>query len=364
MSLTSCSSNIPQAQDINAGFNFQQAFSDLNNNLNQTNLTIASLKQTNEQLVFENKLMKEKLEKINNDNSSNNIAISDVKRIQDEMKSFEISLKTNIENIGQNVCKVPSAVDEIKKVSSLFDNTKQRGNIGEIHLEMIISSILPKEMYKMQPTLPNNLKPDCIITINEEEYYIDAKFPKDNYIKLIESIEKKQSTDKEYQKKFENDLSAMIEDLKKYGKTLFMFIPSDKIYFDILEYAKSEVEKANKSDIILTCPAMLWLQLKVLLENDKKALFAKQVDEKYKKWNELILKNFIEWTKQWNDFTRKWDGLTKQIRTISTKSSKVIDSAKETTDDNNEKKMLENCKKEIKDAKSEITTLIQEDEEN
>jgi DNA anti-recombination protein RmuC len=106
--------------------------------------------------------------------------INDIKKMESEIRSLQESFKTSINTFSQNVQNVPNAVMEIKKITSLFDNSKKRGDIGEIHLEMIISSILPKEMYEMQSS-ENNFRYDCKITTSYKEYIIDAKFPLDNY---------------------------------------------------------------------------------------------------------------------------------------------------------------------------------------
>jgi DNA recombination protein RmuC len=253
--LAGCSSAITAAQssiDINA-------IKDILNN------AVAPLSKQLGDLEKENARIKENIDNINN-NTNKNIAdyaismtkISDVQQVQKALKDFQIKMQSEmseaIKGITTDVSNVPSAVNEIRKVAGLFENTKQRGNIGEKQLEMIISSVLTQNMYEMQYTDESGLRPDCVIKTLNEMYFIDSKFPMDNYLKFINAAETEKS---KYCKIFESDVKKMIDDLTKYKGITFMFIPSDRIMSDVQEYLPDVYVYGLKNKIILTCPSTL-----------------------------------------------------------------------------------------------------------
>jgi DNA recombination protein RmuC len=129
--------------------------------------------------------------------------------------------------------------EQLANLEKVLKHQKQRGNLGEASLELILSNILPPGQYKMQHQFPGGDTVDAIIETKEGIIPIDAKFSLDNYQRLVNAVDDSQREDLE--KQFKNDLKLRIDECAKYVRpkdgTLpfaFMYIPAEAIYYDLL----------------------------------------------------------------------------------------------------------------------------------
>lgn len=145
--------------------------------------------------------------------------------------------------------------ESLQNLEKVLKHQKQRGNLGEASLELILSNILPPGSYKMQHEFPGGEVVDAIITTKEGIIPIDAKFSLDNYQRLASAIDDRQR--EELEKAFKNDLKLRIDETAKYVRpkdgTLpfaFMYIPAEGIYYDLLvnEVGATKVNTRNLID--------------------------------------------------------------------------------------------------------------------
>jgi len=116
-----------------------------------------------------------------------------------------------------------------KKVLS---NQKQRGNLGEKGLDLILSNILPPTAYQMQYSFKDGDIVDAVIHTKDGIIPVDAKFSLDNYNRITnEDNEDKKNW---IRKRFKNDLKKRIDETSKYIKTkegtlpfAIMYIPAE-----------------------------------------------------------------------------------------------------------------------------------------
>ena len=144
--------------------------------------------------------------------------------------------------------------EQLQNLEKVLKHQKQRGNLGEASLELILSNILPPGSYKMQYEFPGGETVDAIIVTKEGMIPIDAKFSLDNYQRLVNAIDDKQR--EELEKQFKNDLKLRIDECAKYVRpkdgTLpfaFMYIPAEAIYYDLLINEVGSV-KVNTRNLI------------------------------------------------------------------------------------------------------------------
>jgi DNA recombination protein RmuC len=147
-----------------------------------------------------------------------------------------------------------SIAEQLANLEKVLKHQKQRGNLGEASLELILSNILPPGSYKMQHEFPGGETVDAIIITKEGMIPIDAKFSLDNYQRLVNAIDDTQREDLERQ--FKNDLKMRIDECAKYVRpkdgTLpfaFMYIPAEAIYYDLLVNEIGSV-KVNTRNLI------------------------------------------------------------------------------------------------------------------
>ncbi len=129
--------------------------------------------------------------------------------------------------------------EQLNNLEKVLKNQKQRGNLGEASLELVMSNILPPGAYAMQYEFPGGEMVDAIIRTKEGFIPVDAKFPLENYTRLHD--EKDDTRRVEYEEAFKKDLKKRIDETSKYVRpkdgTLpfaFMYIPAEGIYYDLL----------------------------------------------------------------------------------------------------------------------------------
>lgn len=188
--------------------------------------------------------------------------------------------------------------EQLQNLEKVLKHQKQRGNLGEASLELILSNTLPTTVYKMQHRFSDGDVVDAIITTKEGIIPIDAKFSLDNYNRLInESDELRKS---ELEKEFKNDLKKRIDEVAKYIKpkegTLpfaFMFIPAEGIYYDLLinEVGAVKVNTRNLLDyayndkkVIIVSPTTFAAYLQSVLYGFK----AFKIEESAKEMGERV----------------------------------------------------------------------------
>ena len=144
--------------------------------------------------------------------------------------------------------------EQLANLEKVLKHQKQRGNLGEASLQLILSNILPPGSYKMQYEFPGGETVDAVVVTKEGVIPIDAKFSLDNYQRLVNAVDDKQREDLE--KQFKNDLKLRIDETSKYVRpkdgTLpfaFMYIPAEAIYYDLLINEVGSV-KVNTRNLI------------------------------------------------------------------------------------------------------------------
>ena len=144
--------------------------------------------------------------------------------------------------------------NQMKTLEKILSNQKQRGVLGEIQLENLLSNVLPPELFKMQYSFSNFETVDAIVRVGEYIIPVDAKFSLDNYNKMIESSDKEELSDLE--KKFKSDIKNRIDETAKYIRPnegtvdyAYMFIPADGLYQDLLN-SRVGTLKINQRDLV------------------------------------------------------------------------------------------------------------------
>lgn len=134
--------------------------------------------------------------------------------------------------------RVIDVADDLKTLQNVLQNPKQRGVLGEYYLEQILQNLLPPGSFKMQYKIAEGLIVDAVIMIDDKLLPIDSKFSLENYNRLVEAKGQHRLT---LEKMFIDDIKKRIDETSKYIHTnkgtldqALMFIPSEAIYYDLL----------------------------------------------------------------------------------------------------------------------------------
>jgi len=172
-----------------------------------------------------------------------------------------------IDTAQKNITELSSSIVGLQDILA---NKQQRGAFGQGRMEAIIEDGLPRGAYTFQPTLSNNMRPDCIIHLpNAPDLVIDAKFPLEGFEAVREARndgERKQSSTRVRQ-----DVSVHITAIaEKYliagetQDTALMFVPSESLYADMHERFPDIIQKAARARIVIVSPNMLMLAVQTM----------------------------------------------------------------------------------------------------
>ena len=181
--------------------------------------------------------------------------------------------------LGQLQESTQSMIQIGRDISSLQDilrAPKLRGLLGELFLEDLLKQLLPQERYELQYAFRTGEKVDAIIRLGQGMVPVDAKFPLENFKRLIQSPsedEKKRS-----RRQFCQDVKKHIDVIaSKYivpeeGTFDFalMYIPAENVYYETIlkeeaEEGQSLVQYALNRKVIPVSPNSFYAYLQAIL---------------------------------------------------------------------------------------------------
>jgi len=196
--------------------------------------------------------------------------------------------------------------EQLKNLERVLTSQKQRGNLGEAGLQLVLENILPPTSFKLQYHFADGDIVDAAIFTKDGIIPVDAKFSLENYNRIInENNEEKRKT---LEKDFRGDLKKRIDETSKYIKpsqgTLdfaFMFIPAEGIYYDLLvnDVGVVKVDTAGLIDyafkqkkVIIVSPTTFAAYLQTVLQGLRALKIEEQTKEIIKRV-ELLRKHII-----------------------------------------------------------------------
>lgn len=200
-----------------------------------------------------------------------------VKNIEERVSTQLLEVAKGMAKNEESTKQVFTIAEQLHNLESILKNQKQRGNLGEASLELILSNVLPGQ-YKTQYKFKNGEIVDFIIETKEGLIPIDSKFPLENYIRL--SNETDEQRREQYERDFKNDVKKQIDQTAKYIRpeegTLpfaFMYIPAEGIFSDLMNNevgmgvnAQDLMEYARyKRNVHITSPATFLAFLQTVL---------------------------------------------------------------------------------------------------
>jgi DNA recombination protein RmuC len=150
---------------------------------------------------------------------------------------------------------VMSYSEQLNNLQRILLSQKQRGNLGEASLQLVLENILPPTAYKLQYQFKDGDIVDAAIFTKDGVIPVDAKFSLENYNKIVNEEDETRKAGLE--KEFKNDLKLRIDETSKYIKPnqgsldfAFMFIPAEAIFYDLLVNEVGAVKVDTKNLIV------------------------------------------------------------------------------------------------------------------
>ncbi len=207
--------------------------------------------------------------------------------------------------------------EQLQNLEKVLKNQKQRGNLGESSLALILSNVLPGQ-YDVQYEFRDGEKVDFIVRTPEGLVPIDAKFPLENYIRL--SDETDEDRKEQYRREFKSDVKKRIDETAKYVRPeegtipfAFMFIPAEGIYYDLLNSdvgvgvnARDLIEYAyQQKNVIIASPTTFLAYLKTVLFGNQRMRIQEAAKD--------IMKNVAELGKHLKSYEDSHNSLGKSL---------------------------------------------------
>ena len=237
--------------------------------------------------------------------------------ITKQMQEQLLEVVKGVTETKESTKQVLTVAEQLHNLERVLKNQKQRGNLGEASLELILSNVLPGQ-YQPQFQFKNGDKVDFIIRTQEGLIPVDAKFPLENYMRLIDELDLERQ--EQYQKDFKNDVKKRIDETAKYIRpdegTLpfaFMFIPAEGIYYDLLNNSvgagvnsRDLIDYAyRQKSIIIVSPTTFLAYLQTVLFGNQRM----KVQEAAKD----IIKNVSELSRHLKNYEESHNGLGKSL---------------------------------------------------
>ncbi len=200
-------------------------------------------------------------------------------RQDSESKRLITEITRELTEVKEGNKQVFSMTEQLQNLEKVLTHQKQRGNLGEASLELILSNMLAPGQYEMQHAFKTGEVVDAVIHTKDGIIPVDAKYSLDNYQRLMNAVDDDETA--YYQNEFKKDIQKRIDETSKYIKpdegTLpfaFMFIPAEGIYYDLLVNQVSKgaintqnlIEYAyNKRKVIIVSPTTFYAYLQSVL---------------------------------------------------------------------------------------------------
>ena len=186
-------------------------------------------------------------------------------------QSFKI-VNDRLEEINRTFTELQNLQTGVNDLNRIFKNVKTRGTWGEVSLENLLAQILAPEQYQKQVRIKRGSEDmvDFVIRMpgkGDEEVFlpVDAKFPIEDYARLVEASEKGdpdgvEAASKALANRVKNEAMTIRDKYVNPPKTTdfaIMYLPTEGLYAEIIKREGLVEEIQNKFRIVVCGPTTI-----------------------------------------------------------------------------------------------------------
>lgn len=228
--------------------------------------------------------------------------------------------------------KIESLSGEVVSLSDLLNDKKARGVFGEVQLYQILSTVFGENntLFETQKTLANNMVADAVVHAPDPigMIAIDAKFPLENYRRMIDSGQSK-IEQLAAEKAFSDDMKRHIRAIAtKYivtGETAdhaIMFIPAEAVFAEITAHQGHILRQATNEHVWVTSPTTLIATLSIIQVTARNVERDRQAKIITDQLNGLAIE-FRRYAERWEGFRKSLETVTRKADLINKTSTKI-----------------------------------------
>ncbi|MEI6533371.1 MAG: DNA recombination protein RmuC, partial [Candidatus Roizmanbacteria bacterium] len=225
-----------------------------------------------------------------------------------------------MQQVNQSIGQFSEIGRSMQELQQFLQSPKLRGNIGEQILTDLLTQHFPHQTFATQYTFKSGEKVDAVIKTSQGLIPIDAKFPIDNFRKLIQASNEPEKI--QAKKDFTRDVKKHIQDIsKKYilaqeGTVDYalMYIPSESVYYEIINDPEL-FDFAGSLRILPVSPLSFYAYMKAILMSFEGQRIQEQAKE--------ILKILQALRKDYDKTAESFSILNKHITNAYNQSNQV-----------------------------------------
>jgi DNA recombination protein RmuC len=142
--------------------------------------------------------------------------------------------------IGQTNEQMLERAKDLSRLQEALRPPKARGGFGEHLLANLLADTFPRDKYELQYGFKTGARVDAVIRLDRSLVPVDAKFPLDNFQRLVEA---EADTDRElFAKQFGRDVKNHVDAIaQKYIRPeegtyefALMYLPAEAVYYELV----------------------------------------------------------------------------------------------------------------------------------
>lgn len=227
--------------------------------------------------------------------------------------------------------KISELSTHVVSLQDILVDKQARGAFGEVQLTSLIANLIPSSHYRLQHTLSNQKRADCLLLLPEPtgNIVIDAKFPLETYQKLMGCQKDTPMEKKALQQQFRQDVQKHIKDIaEKYiipdetTDGAVMFIPAESIFAEIHANYPELIALSQRLRVWIVSPSTLMAVLTTARAVLKDDATRKQVHIIQKHLHSLA-DDFQRFDKRMEKLSRHIDLAHQDVSEVSTSAKKI-----------------------------------------
>lgn len=222
-------------------------------------------------------LINKRIAKIAEESKPDETLMEWLKTQQKDSQATSRAINERLDRAARVIAGVQKSIGEMseigrgmKDLQEFLRSPKLRGNIGEQVLKELLGQMLPKQSFNLQYSFKSGAKVDAAIKTAAGIIPVDAKFPMENFRKMMGA-----KTDKEkkaFEKDFIKDVKKHINDISsKYILTeegtidyALMYLPSEAVYYEVVNNSDL-FDYSGKKRVLPVSPMTFYAYLRAIL---------------------------------------------------------------------------------------------------
>ncbi len=200
-----------------------------------------------------------------------------LKSQQKDSQATSKAINERLDRAAQVIAGVQKSIGEMseigrgmKDLQEFLRSPKLRGNVGEQVLKELLGQMLPKQSFNLQYSFKSGAKVDAAIKTAAGMIPVDAKFPMENFRKMMGA--KTDAEKKAAEREFVKDVKRHIDAISaKYILTeegtidyALMYLPSEAVYYEVVNNS-TLFDYAAKKRVLPVSPMTFYAYLRAIL---------------------------------------------------------------------------------------------------